>query len=271
MSKNKDSKAQGTNRSAPDIKKLYIFDVKKLMQSMSLPINEIAGMTNMDFQIHIASAIAKAYPNPLMTDNPAEAMRALSNLTIVAANYFLPEINLIKKDFSPFRLSAVKSLSMDAVAAFIYGYYHVVNFAVSSDTELEGIIMGLSRNAPADEPCTFVALETIIANFAEGLLPKGKCNFKELMNGFTRDGRTEKYFISELDSDRKKKLSTAAPFANGIYIKEIYDKEQRLMSYHEAYYEHGLCFPFSYPSNVLHRKAGIRSPNTRYCSRTQRL
>ena len=251
MSKNKGNKTQSANRSAPNIKKLYLFDSTKLKQSMSLPNNEIAGMTDRSFQVLIASAIAKAYPDPLRTDDPAEAMRYLSNLTIVAANYYRVEFNLTKQNNSPFKLFPVKDLSVDAVVAFIYGYYHVVNFAVSSDTVLEGIIMGLSKNITKNESCTFVTLEPIIANFAEGLLKKGRYNFKELISGFTRDNRTEKYIISELDSDHKKMLAKAAPFANGIYIKDLYDKEQRLMSYHEAYYEHGLCFPFSYPSNYM--------------------
>ncbi|MBQ6439984.1 MAG: relaxase/mobilization nuclease domain-containing protein [Mogibacterium sp.] len=64
MSKNKGNKTQSANRSAPDIKKLYLFDSKKLKQSMSLPDNEIAGMTDRSFQVFIASAIAKAYPDP---------------------------------------------------------------------------------------------------------------------------------------------------------------------------------------------------------------
>ena len=64
VSKNKGNKTQSANRSAPDIKKLYLFDSKKLKQSMSLPDNEIAGMTDRSFQVFIASAIAKAYPDP---------------------------------------------------------------------------------------------------------------------------------------------------------------------------------------------------------------
>lgn len=154
VSKNKDSKAKGANRSSPNIKKLYEFDRKKLTDLVMMPGDEeIAGMTDQGFQVHIASVIAKVYPNPLLTDDPAEAMRCLSNLMIVTANRYLPDFNMTKQYVSPFKLTAVRSVSMDAVAAFIYGYYHVVNFAASTDDVFEGVIMGLSRNVTTSFKC----------------------------------------------------------------------------------------------------------------------
>ena len=196
----------------------------------------------------VIDAFCQQYPNPNLMKDKIKAFPEFTGSLLYALNFFHNEMNKVagKKLYKP-----IKDLTTQHVEYVIMAYYDLINFvAIPSKPEL-GVVMCQSKDEELDPLGKMVSLRSVLDTFVANLgvdasKTKKDTSFFNMMFNVT----TEVHHTGTSE-ETVKYYRDVIPCANGIYIRELFNKHGRLISYREARKDYNLYVPFSMRSNYL--------------------
>jgi phage/plasmid-associated DNA primase len=193
----------------------------------------------------VMPAITEYFPDPLSFENKSKALELYRDLIIQIVNYYVHDTNSKRGGAGKKKLEMINQLNFDMLVEIIFGYHEVVNFVPTEMDKLTGILMAISKDEEHNPDAVLVDMKNVIADYMVMMSTEKytKENLKKLDFRIKSDYRARLYITNPTYEQGPKYAAEAIPFANGVYIRPLYEDMGRLLTYREAYKEYDLFFP----------------------------